>query len=404
MTNASALLLKNARLSGRTEPTDVLIRDGRIAAIQTDADGAGAAVYDCGGRLLMPSFIDPHTHLDKAFLETPREAEGLMDAVFLTMDYQKSVPAGQIQADVLRRGARVLDMELQNGSALVRSHVSVDEIWGMEAFYASCELRRRYAGRVDVQLSVPFNAAFEGAWDEAVRAGEIDYIAGYPTVTPDPHAAVDELFRLAEKYALPLDLHVDESDAADISCFRYVLEKTIRHGMQGRVNCSHVTALAAVPDAEAEEAIALCARAGVSVIALPSCNMFLMGRGDRGLVRRGVTRIAELEQAGVNVAIASDNIRDPFRPFGNGDPLEEALLACQILSRGTERGFRSVLNMITVNAARTSGRPDADLSVGRRADVVLLDAPDVKQAVIENAARLLVVKDGRVVAGTKTGI
>lgn len=404
MTNASALLLKNARLSGRTEPTDVLIRDGRIAAIQMDADGAGAAVYDCGGRLLMPSFIDPHTHLDKAFLETPREAEGLMDAVFLTMDYQKSVPAGQIQADVLRRGARVLDMELQNGSALVRSHVSVDEIWGMEAFYASCELRRRYAGRVDVQLSVPFNAAFEGAWDEAVRAGEIDYIAGYPTVTPDPHAAVDELFRLAEKYALPLDLHVDESDAADISCFRYVLEKTIRHGMQGRVNCSHVTALAAVPDAEAEEAIALCARAGVSVIALPSCNMFLMGRGDRGLVRRGVTRIAELEQAGVNVAIASDNIRDPFRPFGNGDPLEEALLACQILSRGTERGFRSVLDMITVNAARTSGRPDADLSVGRRADVVLLDAPDVKQAVIENAARLLVVKDGRVVAGTKTGI
>ena len=404
MTNASALLLKNARLSGRTEPTDVLIRDGRIAAIQTDADGAGAAVYDCGGRLLMPSFIDPHTHLDKAFLETPREAEGLMDAVFLTMDYQKSVPAGQIQADVLRRGARVLDMELQNGSALVRSHVSVDEIWGMEAFYASCELRRRYAGRVDVQLSVPFNAAFEGAWDEAVRAGEIDYIAGYPTVTPDPHAAVDELFRLAEKYALPLDLHVDESDAADISCFRYVLEKTIRHGMQGRVNCSHVTALAAGPDAEAEEAIALCARAGVSVIALPSCNMFLMGRGDRGLVRRGVTRIAELEQAGVNVAIASDNIRDPFRPFGNGDPLEEALRACQILSRGTERGFRSVLDMITVNAARTSGRPDADLSVGRRADVVLLDAPDVKQAVIENAARLLVVKDGRVVAGTKTGI
>ena len=404
MTNASALLLKNARLSGRTEPTDVLIRDGRIAVIQTEADGAGAAVYDCGGRLLMPSFIDPHTHLDKAFLETPREAEGLMDAVFLTMDYQKSVPAGQIQADVLRRGARVLDMELQNGSALVRSHVSVDEIWGMEAFYASCELRRRYAGRVDVQLSVPFNAAFEGAWDEAVRAREIDYIAGYPTVTPDPHAAVDELFRLAEKYALPLDLHVDESDAADISCFRYVLEKTIRHGMQGRVNCSHVTALAAVPDAEAEEAIALCARAGVSVIALPSCNMFLMGRGDRGLVRRGVTRIAELEQAGVNVAIASDNIRDPFRPFGNGDPLEEALLACQILSRGTERGFRSVLDMITVNAARTSGRPDADLSVGRRADVVLLDAPDVKQAVIENAARLLVVKDGRVVAGTKTGI
>ncbi len=404
MTNKGALLLKNARLSGRTEPTDVLIRDGRIAAVRPAVDGAGLTAYDCGGKLLMPSFIDPHTHLDKAFLETPREAEGLMDAVFLTMDYQKSVPNGQVQADVLRRGARVLDMELKHGSALVRSHVSVDDIWGMEAFYASCELRRRYAGRVDVQLSVPYHAGFAGAWDEAARAGEIDYIAGYPTVTPDPRAAVDELFALAEKYALPLDLHVDESDAADVSCFRYVLEKTIRHGMQGRVNCSHVTALAAVPDGEAEEVAALAARAAVSVIALPSCNMFLMGRGDRGLVRRGVTRIRELEQAGVNVAIASDNIRDPFRPFGNGDPLEEALLACQILSRGTESGIRSVLNMITVNAARTSGRPGDGVSEGARADVVLLDAPDEKLAVIENAVRLLVIKDGRIVGGTKNGI
>ena len=106
----------------------------------------------------------------------------------------------------------------------------------------------------------------------------------------------------------------------------------------------------------------------------------------------------------MNVAIASDNIRDPFRPFGNGDPLEEALLACQILSRGTESGIRSVLNMITVNAARTSGRPGDGVSEGARADVVLLNAPDEKLAVIENAARLLVVKDGRIVGGTKSGI
>lgn len=403
MKGSGAILFQDVRLAGGSTVADVLVRDGRIAAIGR-VDGRGEAVVVQGtGCLLAPSFIDPHTHLDKAFLETPREAEGLMDAVLMTREYQQNLPLADVQADVIRRGGRVLALELENGTGLVRSHVSVDEIWGMEAFYASCELRARYAGRLDVQLSVPYDRRFLAQWEEAARAGQIDYIAGYPTITPDYRAAVDELIAVSEKYAIPLDLHVDESDAANIDCFRYLMEQTIAHGLHGRVNCSHVTALAAVPHREAEEAIALCARAEASVIALPSCNLFLMGRGDRGIVRRGITRIAELEQAGVNVAIGSDNIRDPFRPFGNADPLEEALLTCQLLSRGTESGMSDVLRMVTGNAALASGRQDYGLSVGAPADLVLLDAPDEKTALIENAARLLVLKNGRPVAGELSG-
>lgn len=399
MKDERAILFQDVRLAGRGERADVLVRGGRIAAVgHADAE-ADADVIDGGGRLLCPSFIDPHTHLDKAFLETPREAEGLMDAVALMQEYQRSLPLSQVREDVARRGEQVLARELANGTGLVRSHVSVDGIWGMEAFYGSCQLRARYAGRLDVQLSVPYDARYAGQWEEAARSGQIDYIAGYPTISPDYRAAVDELIALAERFALPLDLHVDESDEANVACFCYLLEQTIEHGLQGRVNCSHVTALAAVPDDRAEAAEVLCARAGASVIALPSCNMFLMGRGDRGLVRRGITRIAELERAGVNVAVASDNIRDPFRPFGNGDPLEEALLTCQLLSRGTARGMTDVLAMITENAARASGLTDYGLREGAAADLVLLEAPDEKTALIENAPRLLVLKAGRPVAG-----
>jgi len=394
-----SLLLKNARLHGEKELVSLLIDNGIIEAIAPVIDAPNAEVIDCGGKLLLPSFVDCHTHLDKAFLETDREAEGLMDAVFMTADYQKSLDKSAIRADVIRRGGKVLDMELKNGSGLVRSHVTVDDIWGMEAFYGSVALKQAYAGKLDVQLTVPFNPAFVGEWEEAVRAGDIDFIAGYPTVTPDPKKTVDELFAVAEKYALPLDLHVDESDKADVSCFRYILEKTVRHGLQGKVNCSHVTALAAVDHATAEEAIALADKAQVSVIALPSCNMFLMGRADRGIVRRGITRITELEAAGVNVAIASDNIRDPFRPFGNGNLLEEGLLACQLLSRGTEAGMHSVIDMITKNARKTSHVDARGIEMGAKADLVLLDATSEKLALIENSTRLLVLKNGAIVGG-----
>lgn len=388
------LLFKNVRLSDREERCDVLIEDGIILAVDYNIQAETARQLFCDGNLLLPAFIDCHTHLDKACMEAQREAEGLMDAVRLTAEYQKSLPKQDIFNDILRRGSTVLEMELRNGTGLVRSHVSVDEIWGMDAFYASCALRKKFAGRVDLQLSVPFCRSYADAWNEAACAGEIDYIAGYPSVTPDPKAAVDELFLLAERYGLPLDLHVDESDQGDISCFNHILHKTLETGWTGRVNCSHVTALSAADQREAEEAIALCEKAKVSIIALPSCNMYLMGRSDRGLVRRGVTRIDELQHAGVNAAIASDNIRDPFRPFGNGDMLEEALFTCQVLSRGTLEGMRDAIDMVTKNAATASGKVRYGVQPNAPADLVLVAAKSVKQAILEQPERLMVVKNG----------
>ncbi|MEG1525108.1 MAG: amidohydrolase family protein [Clostridia bacterium] len=403
--SAKYILLKNVRLLDALEPVDVLIDGKTIGCVGAGISAEDAELVDCNGNLLLGSFVDCHTHLDKAFMETPRSATCLMDAVMLTMDYQKSIPNVQIRADVQRRGRKMLDLEIQHGSGIVRSHVSVDDIWGMEAFYASCELRSLYADKLELQLSVPYMEAYAGAWAEAARAGEIDYIAGYPTISRNPRASVDQLFALAEQFGLPLDLHVDESDAPNIDCFEYVLKKTIESGMQGKVNCSHVTALAAVTQKKADAAISLCRCADVSIISLPSCNMFLMGREDRGLVRRGITRIRDLLDAGVNVAIASDNIRDPFRPFGNADMLEEALFTCQVLSDGSDTGMRQVLHMVTDSAACASGKNknrnsnnfSDSVTPGGFANLVLLNKSCLKQAIIEGAVPRLVIKNGGIV-------
>ncbi len=394
------LLLQSIRLADRPEPVDVLIKDGvfyEIAAKISAPDGV--QTLDGCGKLLVSSFIDCHTHVDKALIGSDIKVTGLMDAVEATLHYQKALPKDKVGEDVLRRGRQLLDRELARGTGTLRTHVSLDDIWGLEAFFACCELRTEYADRLELQLTVPIKRTYLAELTEAARKGQIDFIAGYPSVFPDWRKEVDELFELSEQLALPLDLHVDESDDPDVSCFSYIIEKTLRHGLTGKVNCSHVTALAAATDEVAEEVIQRCALADVSVIALPSCNMYLMGRHDRGLVRRGITRIKELEEAGVNVAIASDNIRDPFRPFGNGDLLEEIQFACQVLSRGTRDEILSVFNMATINAAKTSLIQNYGILPGAQADCVLLDATDLKQAVLDKADRLLVVKRGRIVCG-----
>jgi cytosine deaminase len=187
---------------------------------------------------------------------------------------------------------------------------------------------------------------------------------------------------------------VDESDAPDVSCFEYVLDKTIAAGMQGRVTCGHVTALSApgMDEGRAARAIEKTAKAGVHITTLSSCNMYLMG-GER----RGPTRVREFLEAGVNVAAASDNVRDPFRPFGNASLLEEALLTAQIHKLALPDQLGKVFDMITYNGAKNSLLSGYGIGEGAAADLVLLDAATVPEAVLSQAGKLLVIKRGKVI-------
>ena len=399
------LYLKNVRpffADGAGEVCDIAVADGRYVLDplkRSHADGGEGSddpkelaeqVIDCGGRLLVPGFVDSHTHLDKVLMGEGEDAPGLSAAIRICCDYEKKVPAERVFDDVLARSRKVTSWQIAHGTRYIKTHVILDPIWGLASAKPLLALKEELKGKADLSLIIPWDAGYENELSEMAERGEIDFVGGYPTLTKDYRAAADGIFAFAKRYDLPVDLHVDESDEANVDCFLYVLKKTIECGMEGRVSCGHVTALCAVGDARAAEAVKLAKEAGVHIISLPSCNMYLMGRNDRGLIRRGVTRVREFQEAGVPVSVASDNIRDPFRPFGNGDMLEEACFAAQVLQYGTSALMEEILKMVTYYPAANMLLNDYGVADGNPARFVLLDSTDVRDAVISNAPRILI--------------
>lgn len=391
------VLIRNANVFDVGKGLDIAVRDGKIVQIGPDLPMTAPTELRADNKLVVPGFVESHTHLDKAFTAVDEDTPNLQEAYGIFARYLAKIPPEGMVEDIKVRSRRVLDWELAAGASAVKSHVLVCPQWGMGSLQAINELKEEYRGRLDLYNITQWTPEYDREFRAAAKAGEIDFIAGYPLFTDDPMGNIDQVFALAEEYGLPLDLHIDERDEPDISCFLSVIEHTRRYHMEGRVTCGHVTALCAVEDEPAHRAICEAVEAGINIITLPSCNMFLMGRKDKQPIRRGVTRVDEFLKAGANVAVASDNVRDPYRPFGNGDLLEEALFAAQVLQYGTADQLDEVMRMITTRPARNTMIPDYGLAQGCRADLAILDAPTAKEAIISQSERLYVLKGGRIV-------
>lgn len=391
------VLIRNANVFDVGKGLDIAVRDGKIVQIGPDLPMTAPTELRADNKLVVPGLVESHTHLDKSFTAVDEDTPNLQEAYGIFARYLAKIPPEGMVEDIKVRSRRVLDWELAAGASAVKSHVLVCPQWGMGSLQAINELKEEYRGRLDLYNITQWTPEYDREFRAAAKAGEIDFIAGYPLFTDDPMGNIDQVFALAEEYGLPLDLHIDERDEPDISCFLSVIEHTRRYHMEGRVTCGHVTALCAVEDEPAHRAICEAVEAGINIITLPSCNMFLMGRKDRQPIRRGVTRVDEFLKAGANVAVASDNVRDPYRPFGNGDLLEEALFAAQVLQYGTADQLDEVMRMITTRPARNTMIPDYGLAQGCRADLVILDAPTAKEAIISQSERLYVLKGGRIV-------
>ena len=391
------VLIRNANVFDVGKGLDIAVRDGKIVQIGPDLAMTASTELRADNKLVVPGLVESHTHLDKSFTAVDEDTPNLQEAYGIFTRYLAKIPPEGMVEDIKARSRRVLDWELAAGASAVKSHVLVCPQWGMGSLQAINELKEEYRGRLDLYNITQWTPEYDREFRAAAKAGEIDFIAGYPLFTDDPMGNIDQVFALAEEYGLPLDLHIDERDEPDISCFLSVIEHTRRYHMEGRVTCGHVTALCAVEDEPAHRAICEAVEAGINIITLPSCNMFLMGRKDRQPIRRGVTRVDEFLKAGANVAVASDNVRDPYRPFGNGDLLEEALFAAQVLQYGTADQLDEVMRMITTRPARNTMIPDYGLAQGCRADLVILDAPTAKEAIISQSERLYVLKGGRIV-------
>lgn len=399
------LTVVDARLPGRAAALDVVVRGGRIAAVQPHGSAIDGLAIEAGGNLLVPAFVECHLHLDKALLldRLPGHVGSVGEAIRATA----ALKASFTRADVLARSETVLRWCVRHGTLAARIHAEVDPMLGLSSVEAALELRERWANVVRIQVvgfpqdGLQRQAGVRELLEESLRMG-VDIVGGVTYVDADPVAHVDAVFDLATRFGVPADFHADFADELPTVVAPIIADRTIANGMQGRVLIAHATALGALPRDELAPIADALAHADVSVATLPLTDLYLGGRADGHNVRRCLAPVRTLLEAGVNVACASNNIRNAFTPYGNADLLEVAQVLMAGAHLAAPADVEVVFDMIGPRAARAMGLDGHGIEEGDRADLVLLGAPSVWEAVVGRAEKLAVIAGGRVVSRVET--
>ena len=400
------LILRNANLPDGRRGVDLAIANGRIAAIEAGlADRANAReTIDCTGRLVSPAFVDAHFHMDATLsLGLPRlNASGtLLEGIALWGELKPQLT----QEALVARALAYCDMAVAQGLCAIRTHVDVcdDRLLAVEALL---DVKRRVAAYLDLQLvAFPQDGFYRSANSERnlLRALElgVDVVGGIPhfeRTMADGAASVRRLCEIAAERGTLVDLHCDESDDPHSRHIETLAAESVRLGLHGRVAGSHLTAMHSYDDYYASKLIPLIAEARVAAIANPLINITLQGRHDSYPKRRGMTRAPELIAAGVDVAFGHDCVMDPWYGFGSGDMLEVAHMGVHVAQMTSQDGVRAAYDAVTTAPAKILHLDGYGLDVGSRANLVVLQAADPFEAIRLKAARLFVLRDGRVVA------
>jgi cytosine/creatinine deaminase len=400
-----AWALAAARLpSGQV--VDVVVEGERVAAVGPGLAGA-LPREELDGRLLLPAFVDTHVHLDKALIrDRLAEHDGTLAGAIGSIQALKRAYTVE---DVRARARAVIETSVLNGATRIRSHVDVDTIGGLTPLEGVLAAARDCAWAAEVQV-VAFPqegllrdpGAFE-LMEEAMRrgAGVVGGMPHWERTEAEQREHVRLCFELAERTGAPLDMHVDETDDGSVRTLEMVADEALARGWRRRVTVGHVCSLAAADEEYSARAVEKCARAGITVVSNPVTNLVIQGRGDRGLVRRGLTRVAELRAAGVNVAFGQDCVQDGFYPFGRGSMLEVALISAHAAHLATRAELAFALRAVTEGPAESWGLADYGVRPGARADLQTYGAGGWEEALSAQLPPERVWFRGRPVAETR---
>ncbi|HEV8473416.1 MAG TPA: amidohydrolase family protein, partial [Methylomirabilota bacterium] len=349
----ASLLVRGGLVGGRRQ--DIAIRDGRIDRIGADLDTAGHEILDARDCLVLPGFVETHIHPDKAFIADRTEGlrAGGPTAQTLVAELKKHFSVDDIHG----RARRVMELAVRHGCTTMRAHVEVDAFVELRGVEALRRLQGDLAGTLDLELiafaqeGIFRDAVTQDLLREALKAG-LRTLGGCPYMDDDQRAHIDWFFETAQAFGVPLDFHADSSDDPAMLTADYIAEQTIARGMQGRVSLGHLCTLDALEPAHRARVIDRIREAGIHVMSLPATELHVKGRADTQRTWRGVTRIAELRDAGVNVSISTNNIVNPFTPYGHPDLLRQALVTAMAAHLGNLDQLAWLPELITTNPAR----------------------------------------------------
>jgi cytosine deaminase len=398
------LIIRQGLRPGENRAVDIGITGGRITAVEPKLKDDAVTEIEAGGRLISPPFVDSHFHLDAVLTAgTPRRnASGtLLEGISLWGELQPLLtPEG-----LKERAREYLRWCVSQGILHLRSHVDVCQpsLLGVRALV---EVRQELEGLIDVQLvAFPQHGLLrfpDGVrlLDEALDLG-VDVVGGIPhyeRTREEGAQSIGILMERAQRRGLAVDMHCDETDDPSSRFVEVLARETVARGMQGRVTGSHLTSLHSVDNAYFAKLLGLLVESELRIVSNPLLNMITQARADTYPKRRGLTRVKELMDAGLNVSFGHDCTLDPWYPLGAADMLDVAFMGLHACHMSGDDEIPRMFDAITVNGGRTLGLEGYGLAPGCRADAVVLDAQDVVDALRTHPARLAVVRDGRVVA------
>jgi cytosine deaminase len=391
-------VLANARIAGGGSAlVDIGVRDGRIAAIQPGLT-TDAPVRDIGGRRLAPGLIETHIHLDKSDLMGVCACR--IGSLSEAIEIVASAKLNFTEADVYHRASRTLEKAILHGAMRMRTHIEVDPRVGLTSLRALNRLKQDYAWAIDLEL-----CAFpqEGLLDDpgaeemlisAMQSGA-QVVGGAPYMDRDSHSHIGRIFDIARRFDVDIDMHLDFSlDPAQLDV-EEICRRADAYGWGGRVAVGHVTKLSSLAPAQLDAVGRRLADSGVAITVLPSTDLFLMGREHSHDVPRGVTPAHRLLKQGVTCSLSTNNVLNPFTPFGDGSLIRMANLYANIAQIGADDDMRACLDMITTQSAKLMRLTDYGLEPGQPADLLVLDCASEAQAIAEIAPVMFGYKRGR---------
>ncbi len=401
------LIIRNANLPDGRTGIDIAIAKGVVTDVAAKLDAKARREIDATGRLASPPFVDSHFHLDSTLTYgRPRvNASGtLLEGIELWGELKPDLTAENIKA----RAIKLCHWAIARGTLAIRSHVDVSDD-RLPAVKALLDVRQEIKPYIDLQLvAFPQDGylRYPGSADNLKRALDlgVDVIGGIPhfeRTMADGAASVKALCELAADRGLRVDMHCDESDDPLSRHIEMLTFQTQRLGLQARVTGSHLTSMHSMDNYYVSKLIPLMAEARVHVVANPLINITLQGRHDTYPKRRGMTRVKELMEAGINVAFGQDALMDPWYSFGSHDMLEVAHMGLHVAQMTGVDQMRQIFEAVTYNGAKVMGLEGYGLEPGCRADIVILQAADTHEALRLKPARLFVIRRGKIIAQTQ---
>ena len=397
-------ILRNARITdGADAPLlDIGVEAGRIAAIGRGLT-AEAEVFDLGGCLVTPGFVETHIHLDKScILDRLSSTQGGLDEAIGEVARLKQEFTAE---DVYLRAKGTLEKCVLNGTTHMRTHLEVDPVIGLRSLDGILPLVEEFKWAMDIEICVfPQEGLLNNpGTDELMvkglslvqKSGCGRVVGAAPYTDSDPKGQIDRVFEIAREFDIDIDMHLDFGPDAESLDMDYVCDLTERYGYGGRVAIGHVTKLSALSPEQLREKAHRLAAAGVSVTVLPATDLYLMGRHQQHSMMRGVTPAHKLLQGGVNCSLSTNNVLNPFTPFGDCSMVRMANLYANICHVGDRNGLADCFDMVTSRPARLMRLPDYGIEVGQSADVAVLDCESRAAAVSEVVSPVMGFKSGR---------